>query len=146
MTRDERGQAGLEGVAFGVLLFAMGALVIANAWSVIDTKIAASAAAREAVRAYVEASDADAASVDAETAARAAMAGHGRNGSAVQVVRREGSFSRCARVVMEARYAVRLGALPLLGRGGASFTVAARHSEVVDPYRSGLGGEARCAA
>ena len=133
MTFDERGQlGGLEGAAFGVLVFAMGALVVAGAWGAIDAKMAASAAAREAARAYVEAPAADAALASAEGAARDAIAGHGRDPSAVMVALVAGSFARCQRVVFEARYPVRLG------------VVAARHAEIVDPYRSGLDGEARC--
>ena len=61
MIRDEAGQAGgLEGIAFGLLIFVLGTLLIANAWAVVDTKLAVTAAAREAARAFVEADDAPA--------------------------------------------------------------------------------------
>ncbi len=39
---------------------------------------------------------------------------------------------------------VPLVAIPLLGQAGNGITVTARHSEVVDPYRSGLPGTATC--
>ena len=146
MTRDERGVGGLEGAAFGVLVFAVGSLVIANAWPVVDAKMAASAAAREAARAFVEAPGADVAPLDAERAGRDAVVGHGRRGEALEVVLLEGAFARCRRIVVEARYPVPIGAVPLLRSMSTTFTVAARHSEIVDPYRSGLAGEATCAA
>ncbi len=54
--RDDRGQvAGIEAVPFGILIFVVGALLIANAWAVIDVKMAVTSAAREAARTYVEA-------------------------------------------------------------------------------------------
>jgi hypothetical protein len=41
---------------------------------------------------------------------------------------------------------VSLGAIPVINKRAADFTAASRHSELVDPYRSGLSGEARCAS
>ena len=46
LVRDESGQAGIEVLPFGILTFVVGALLVANAWAVIDAKIAVSAAAR----------------------------------------------------------------------------------------------------
>ena len=60
--RDDHGQvAGIEVLPFGLLTFVVGMLLVANAWGVVDAKMATTSAAREAVRAYVEAPDADAA-------------------------------------------------------------------------------------
>ena len=144
--RDQAGQiGGLEAVVFGVLVLVMGTLLVANAWGVVDAKMAAAAAAREAARAYVEGADAVAASGSARQAAEQAIAGHGRTASALDLALVEGSFSRCSRVTFEARYPVPLISLPLLGRRGTGFTVRARHSEVVDPYRRGLPGRTDCA-
>ena len=54
----DRGQiAGIEAIPFGVLLFIVGALLVANAWAVIDVKMTVTSAAREAARTYVEAPD-----------------------------------------------------------------------------------------
>src|SRR4029079_720569 len=51
----ERGVVGgIEVLPFGFLIFVVGSLVIANAWAVIDARMAADAAARQAARAYVE--------------------------------------------------------------------------------------------
>ncbi|MEY2475795.1 MAG: hypothetical protein QOG87_1110 [Actinomycetota bacterium] len=145
MTRDERGQGGIEAVVLGVLVFVAGVLLIANAWGVLDAKFAASSAAREAARAYVEAPSASGALATAEAAAREAMQGHGRSAARTTVVLLAGSFARCDRVTFEVRYPVPMLTIPFLGSAGAGFTAKARHSEVVDPYRSGVAGTASCA-
>src|SRR5439155_20334481 len=55
-TLDERGQAaGFEVLPFGLLVLVLGTLLVANAWEVIDAKIAVTASAREAARVFVEA-------------------------------------------------------------------------------------------
>jgi hypothetical protein len=144
---DELGQVGgLEAIVFGLLVFVVGTLVIVNAWGVIDAKLAAGAAAREAVRAYVEAPSASDASGAARQAAADSLAGQGRQPARMDLRVVAGDFSRCSRVTMEVRYPVPLIVLPWIGRAGHGFTVAARHSEVVDPYRRGLPGSASCAA
>ena len=144
-TRDQRGQlGGIEGVAFGVLVFVIGALVIANAWAVVDAKVAASAAAREAARVFVEADDADNGDAAAASAAAAALAGYGRDPARMTVDRGGDPFGRCRRVTFTVTYPVAVGSIPLIGRAATTFVVAARHSELIDPFRAGLGGEARC--
>ncbi|HUQ40240.1 MAG TPA: hypothetical protein VM030_08805 [Acidimicrobiales bacterium] len=141
----EGGQVGgIEAVALGVLVLVVGSLLVANAWAVIDAKSAAGAAAREAARAYVEATDGAVAVSEGQDAADAALEGHGRDPARLQLRWSGSRFARCARVTAEARYPVPMLVLPFLRRGPA-FTVAARHSEVVDPYRSDLPGKADCA-
>ena len=55
---DERGAVGgIEVLPLGMLVLVVGTLLVVNAWAVVDAKLAASAAAREAARAYVEAGD-----------------------------------------------------------------------------------------
>jgi hypothetical protein len=137
--RDEQGQAGgLEGIAFGLLIFVLGTLLIANAWAVVDTKLAVTAAAREAARAFVESDDAPAADSNALRAANDTLAGHGRSpdrgGTDVKV---DGSFVRCQRITAVVGYSVPLVSIPLIGRYGSGIRVVAHHSELVDPYRSG---------
>ena len=145
--RDERGQvAGLEGLVFGVLVFVFGTLLVVNGWAVVDATAAASAAAREATRAYVESSSAADADVFARDAGMRAFKGFGRAPERAEVVRVEGSLARCERVVFEARYVVPLVQVPVVGGIGRGMQVAARHSEVVDPYRSGLGARAASCA
>jgi hypothetical protein len=146
VTRDEAGQlGGIEAAVFGVLILVLGTLVVANAWGVIDAKLAASAAAREAARAYVEAPTAETAPGAARAAADAAIAGYGRDAARLDLARLTGTFGRCVRVTFEARYPVPMISIPLLGRTGGGFIVRARHSEIVDPYRRGIPGGATCA-
>ena len=137
---------GLDGLVFGVLVFVLGTMAVVNAWQVVDAKFATASAAREAARAYVEAPDADTAGRAATAAAAATIAGYDRDATRLDVALAAGSFVRCGRVVVEARYRVPLLAVPLVGTFGSGFTVTARHAEVVDPYRSGLPGEAVCDA
>lgn len=136
---------GLEGLAFGFLVFVVGLLVVVNAWAVVDAKAAASAAAREAARAFVEspsAAGAEAASLDA---ARAAIEAHGRDSARTELtVSAPDGLARCARVTAEVRHRLPLIRIPLLGQTGDGLTVAARHSELVDAHRSGLPGSASC--
>jgi hypothetical protein len=144
---DERGIAGFEIIPAGILTFVVFVLVIANAWGVVDAKAAAAAAAREGARAWVEAPDAESAQAAAVASARAALAGYGRDPDrAVIAVRSAGGFGRCARVVVEVSYDVPTVQLPWVGGfAGSAVTARSTHSEVVDPFRSGLSGEADCA-
>ena len=137
--RDESGQmAGMEVLPFGLLTFVVGALLVANAWAVIDAKIAVSAAAREATRAFVEAPvDADPFAM-AETAARSAIEGAGRDPAQLVLTPLEATFARCETVSFEASYQIPTIRLPWVGGVGDGFTATARHAEVVDPYRTGV--------
>jgi hypothetical protein len=143
---DERGLAGFEVIPAGLLTFVVFLLVIANAWGVVDAKAAAASAAREGARAWVEAPDAETAEAAAVAAAREAIAGYGRDPDRVVVaVRSAGGFGRCARVVVDVSYDVPTVQLPWVGGfAGSAVTARASASEVVDPFRSGLSGEADC--
>jgi hypothetical protein len=137
--RDESGQvAGIEAIPFGLLTFVVGALLVANAWAVVDAKIAVSAAAREATRAFVEAPvDADAMAL-ADAAARSAIDGAGRDPAQLVLTPVEATFARCETVTFEASYRIPAIHVPWVGGFGSGFTASARHSEVVDPYRTGV--------
>jgi hypothetical protein len=146
---DEAGQVGgVEGLVFGVLVFVLGVLVVANGWALIDCKSAASAAAREATRAFVEstAPSNEQALAEADLAARDTIAGYGGDPDMLEVVAESAVVRRCARVTLRAEYRVPLVSLPLLGRHGQGFTAVARHTEHVDPFRSGLGDRDVCPA
>lgn len=134
--------AGIEGAVFGFLVLVLGILVIANAWAVVDAKLATAAAAREAARAYAE-SDGSAPADEAIAAAHRTIAAHGRSPERVSIDLGGAQWARCAPVTATVRYHGSLTAIPLLDnlRG---FTVTAHHSEVVDPYRSGIPGDAQC--
>jgi hypothetical protein len=146
LRRDEAGQlAGGEVLPFGLLVFVVGVLLVANAWAVVDAKMAASSAAREATRAYVESPPGSDPWARAEAAARSAVQAAGRNPSRLTLTALDAQFSRCAEVRVEARYPVPLLTIPLIGGYGQGFTVTARHGEILDPYREGLpGGGGRC--
>jgi hypothetical protein len=143
---DEAGQvAGIEAIPFGVLVFVVGVLLVANAWAVVDAKMAVSSAAREATRAYVEAPPGADPLAEAQAAAEQAVRGAGRDPRRLRITPVESGFSRCQLVKFEVAYPVPAITLPWIGAYGDGYTAAARHSEVVDPFRSGVPrAEARC--
>ncbi len=142
---DEAGfVGGFEGLLFGLLVFVVGTLLVAAAWGVVDTKTAVDVSARQAARTYVEAPDATLAGAEAQEAADAALSGYGRDPSKAKVVLVQGSFSRCDRITVAVSYRAPLMILPFVGRVGTGMPVRAEHSELVDPYRSGLAGTAGC--
>lgn len=145
--RGEAGQvAGIEAIFFGLLVVVIGVLIIANAWGVVDAKFAVASAAREAARAYVEAPEGADPQVLAQEAAADAIAGFGRDPARLRLDLEAGTFERCARVEFRATYPVPALVLPWIGGRGNGFDVSAAHSEVVDPYRSGLAaGDGSCA-
>jgi hypothetical protein len=141
---DEGQVGGIEAIPFGLLIFVLGALLIANAWAVVDAKFATDAAAREAARAFVEGRDEATAFAAAEQAGRDAIAGHGRDPDRARVGA-VGAFGleRCERATFEAVYEVPALSIPLIGGyGTAPFRVRSTHSEVVDPFRDELDGDA----
>lgn len=128
----------MEVIPFGILTFVVGALLVANAWAVIDAKMAVSAAAREATRAFVEAPvDGDPLAL-ADAAARSAISGAGRDPARLVVTPLEAEFARCETARFEASYQVPAVVVPWIGGLGSGFTATARYAEVVDPYRSGV--------
>lgn len=143
--RGDSGQVGgIEALPFGLLIFVLGALLIANAWAVVDAKFATDAAARQAARTFVEGSDTDTALADALAAAREAIAGHERDPDRAEV-RAVGvlELARCAQAAFEVVYEIPALSLPLIGGyGRAPFTVRSTHRELVDPFRNGLPGAA----
>jgi len=144
---DERGAVGgVEGLAFGVLVFVFGLLLVANAWGVIDAKMATTTAAREAARSYVEATSEAAGSADATYAAALSMRGHNRvvTSMSVRGAVSGDAYRRCQPVVARVSTTVDRVPLPLLRRKAGNYTVTSAHSEVVDPYRSGITGSAAC--
>lgn len=143
--RGDRGQVGgIEALPFGLLVFVVGTLLLANAWAVVDAKFATDAAARQAVRTFVEATEPDAALADARAAGLDAVDAHGRDpGRATVDPVGEAELARCARVTFEVVYEVPALSLPFIGGyGRAPFRVRSAHSELVDPFRSGVPGEA----
>jgi len=146
MRQDERGAiGGLEGLAFGILLFAFGTLMVVNAWAVVDGKMTVGAAAREATRTFVEAPNEQQAIVSANDAAQTVVNGRHDAHTAVQITPLgNGGYGRCEKVTATVRIDIPRVSLPLIGGTGGTFPVSASHTEVIDPYRSGLGSTATC--
>ena len=142
----ESGQmAGIEVIPFGFLTLVVGALLLLNAWEVVDAKLAVSAAAREATRSYVESSSESDARQTATTAAETSLQGHGRDPRNLKLtITNEGGFNRCVLIATTAEIEVPSIHLPFIGGFGRRFAVSSTHHEVIDPYRSGLSGEANC--
>jgi CBS domain containing-hemolysin-like protein len=155
---DDRGQVGgIEALPFGILVFVVGALLVANAWAVVDAKVAVDAAARQATRHYVESEvggsrepggrvDLEQAAVDAGLAA---LEAHGRDpaNATVGLSSLDGSggqqgYTRCARATFTASYEVPALSIPWIGGFGDGIDVTSSHSELVDPFRSGVPGSA----
>jgi hypothetical protein len=146
LDEDEAGFiGGLWGFIFGLLLFVVGTLMVARAWAVVDTKFAVDAAARQAVRTYVEAPAAASAGTEAQAAADTSLAGYGRLPAEATVTLLAGAFARCSRVTISVSYPSPWLELPWLGRVGTAGRVRAAHSELVDPFRAGLPGTSTCA-
>lgn len=144
--RSERGAVGgVEVLPLALLIFVAGALLLVDAWAVLDAKLAVGHAAREAGRAYVEAPDDAIAPARAVAAGRAAFAGAGHDPTHLQLVEQQAPWQRCAGVEITARTSVRTIRLPFVGSFGPPLTVSATHREVLDPYRSGLPGSSSCA-
>jgi hypothetical protein len=140
--REDGVVGGVEALPFGVLVFVVGTLIVVNAWGVVDAKMAVATAAREAVRAFVEApagSDAEAAGHQAAARTMQALGRTGRD----PVIAVRGEFVRCARVTATVSYDIPALQLPWV-RGWGTLTARSTASEIVDPLRSGLEGEATC--
>src|SRR5262245_21244188 len=144
LRRDERGQAGgVEALAFGLLIFVVGTLIVANAWAVIDAKFATTAAAREATRTYVATGTTAATAADPATkAATAALAALHRPG--VVSVHLADGYRRCGQVIARVATSVPMLRLPFIRATAGRIEVRAEHTRIIDPYRSGLSGETSC--
>jgi hypothetical protein len=141
--RDEDGAVGgVETLPFAVLVFVVGTLIVVNAWGVVDAKLAVAGAAREAARAFVEAPVDSSPDQLGRAAALTALHSAGRT-ARMPAIDFQGEFRRCARVRATVSYPVPAFRLPWVGTMGI-FTATSTASEVVDPLRSGLEGEARC--
>lgn len=140
---DAGAVGGFEAIPFGVLIFVLGTLLVANAWALIDAKFAVAAAAREATRAFVEADPATDPFQEAHAAAEATLAAYGRDPGRMSLSS-AGEFARCRRVSMTVTYQVPVLLLPGLTPLGQGLEANSTYSEIVDPLRSGLEGEATC--
>ena len=144
--RGDAGQVGgIEALPFGLLVFVVGSLLIANAWAVVDAKFATDAAARQAVRTFVEGTDEAAARHEPIAAGLASIEGHGRDperatvGPVGRSVRCRAVSGRPSRPSTRFR---RCRCPSSVATGERPFQVRSTHSELVDPFRSGVPGTA----
>ena len=140
--RSEGGQAGAEVIVGGVVLLVAVTLVLTNVWVVLDTKMAASEAARTAAQAYVEENDAGTALAVATATAERQLSS--RFGHAWKLEPLGARFARCEPVDVRVEITVGLIAVPFLGSIGGHKTVSSTHRTRIDPYRSGIAGEVAC--
>lgn len=135
----ERGAVGgIEVLPFGILVFVVLVLLIANLWAVVDAKMTVDAAAREAGRAFVEASDLAGARRAARRAADDVARGAGRDPDRLTIRDDDPVFARCAIVEHRATYHVPTITLPFIGGFGGGFRVGGVHRESIDAFREGL--------
>ena len=135
--RDDTGALGVGAIALGILTFAMGALLMANAWAVIDARVAVTSAAREGVRAFVVSPDESSAEANMHTAIDQTLVGYGRDPSSSDVPTVTGDFARCEWITVRVTYDVPTIVLGGLGNWG-TITTTGEYTEIMDPYRSGL--------
>ena len=144
--RGDSGQVGgFEVLPFGFLLFVSATLLFVNVWGVIDAKLAVTSAAREAARAYSESDNENSARLAASARAVETLDAYGRSGDRASIdIPVLSQFERCTRVTVTVGYEVPGIVVPFLGGLGGSRTVESSFTEVVDPYRDRLEGDARC--
>lgn len=125
-------------MAFGVLILVLGILGASSAWAVVDTKMAANSAAREAARSYVESDGSVTAWAEAVTQGRAAWAGVGRDPVLLEIPRPTTAFDRCGPFTVTVSSSLELPRIPGIRAVARRVRIRASHTEVVDPYRAGL--------
>jgi len=138
--REDGFVGGFEALPFGFLVLVAGTLLLVNAWAVIDANLAASTAAREAVRAFVESGGDEGARADALAAAIDAVTGQGKDPERM-ALRWSGGSARCEPVTATVTYEVPTFVVPWIGAFGQVIHTSAHHTEIVNPYRGGLAVE-----
>jgi Flp pilus assembly protein TadG len=144
--RTESGQAGAEAVAMAIIFGVFIILLFANIWTVVDTKMRASDAARDIARQLVESpadkiTDANAKAILASQPWSARqLVGQPR----AEMLEPTTPALRCSRVVVAVTVHVKAIIFPFAKNWAPGFTVGSRHSELVDPFRSDLEGDGLC--
>jgi hypothetical protein len=147
-TADDGFIGGIETLPFGLLVFVVGTLLVANAWAVVDAKLASASAAHEAARIYVETvtgGDGEPAGRAARVAAVDAIVGHGRDPDRMSFTMSPGgATARCQPIQVTVSYRVPTLTVPLIGGFGQGFVVSATDSEIIDPFRDNVAGSNPC--
>ncbi len=148
--RDEDGMvAGGEVLIVGMLVFLVGLVLVVNAWAVVDAKSTVDAASREVVRALVEADPthpdlAGASQVLVEDILTAHNVATERL-VALDLPTLPEALIRCNPITVRVTVSVPTLRVPFVGGFGGTWDVSSSHTELVDPFRSGLDGSGDCA-
>jgi hypothetical protein len=127
--------AGVETLAFGVLVFVAGLLIATNVWSVVTTRQVADSIAREYLRAYTEQPTRSGARAAGERAADAVRASRRVDPERLSI-EEPTAFAPCAPASVRVTISVPLARLPFIGSVGSTQVVASRR-ERIDAYRAG---------
>lgn len=131
---------GADGVLFGLLLMVAGSLAVLNIWSMIDTRAALDAAAREYMRSYTEASTPQEARSAGEQAAFDVLLRRGSPLSGVRITAPDaGRFGPCSPAAVTIEAEAPAARLPFLDDLGAR-RLRVSHREIVDPHREMTSG------
>lgn len=142
--------AGADTLIVGTLVFLAALIIVINGWAVMDGKFAIDAAARETARYLVEAPApaTGATMAQARQVAANAMTAHGKNPAMIVVTLPSLARvnQRCGRVTVVVQGSVSTIRVPFVpvSTFGRVVTITSDHTEVVDPFRSGLDGVATC--
>lgn len=141
--RSERGAvAGLEGVMFGILVLVAGTVLVAHAWSVLETRRTLDGAAREYLRAYTEADSPAAARTAGQRALDDVVRGERNTRTAVTATLPDSTrFGPCEQATVSLSSVVPSVRLPFVGTV-SSITVRVTHSEWIDAHREMTSGSA----
>lgn len=138
----ERGTVGgIEVLPICLLVLVGFTLLVANAWAVVDARGVTDDAAREAARAFAETPADRDPWAEANLAATRAVGAAGRTTGRASISIESAGPLRCAPVTVEVTYRVPTVLVPGRTRGPLLGVVRSRHTTIVDPYRSGLGGD-----
>lgn len=147
--------AGAEALLFGNLIFVVGVLLTINAWGVVDAHMTADAVARQVARTLVESDPELGLPSELQGVATAVMDDMQRDtpvtlrfldADGVAVDNPANLLVRCHRVTVTATLSTNTVNLPFVAdTWGLQRQVTGSHTEVVDPFRSGLPGEVDCA-
>lgn len=134
-----RGQGGFvgggEGIVFGLLILVAGSLAVLNTWSIVDTRAAVDAAAREYLRSYSEASSPHDAAGAGRRAAVEVITGRGLDPSSVEITAPDLlRFGPCQPATVTIEATAPAARLPFIDDFG-SHQIRVTHTELVDAHR-----------
>lgn len=132
--------AGSDGLLFAILILLCGSLVTVHVWSILDTRAALDAAAREYLRTYTEQPDAARAGESGASAVRAVLESRATPLQGLQIHPPDPTtFGPCQPVAVTIEAEVPATSLPFLDDLGSRL-VRVTHRELVDPHREVTSG------